>query len=444
MHGEVADASQPTQMRPVRRLVDLLPRSEFFREALKISAGTGAAQLIVILSSPLLTRLYSPSDYGAFAVAASILAILAAVAALGYEFAIPLPKADREAADVLALCVVVVSVVGLTSAIGLSLLTLAGVIALGLYLPLITLGLLASGVVAAFIGWAIRMKSYTEIVANRFTVSATVVVVQLGLGLLGASGIGLLVGTVSGSIAGAARLAWSTSRRDSEVLGGVTRPGILAVARRYRRFPIFSAPSILLNTLGIEAAILLIVGLYGTDVGGQFALCQRVMALPVTIVAAAIAQVYFAEAARIGRDRPKELRTLFWRTTRTLAGASIGPFILVAVTAPLAIGLVFGQTWTEAGYFVMILAPMYFLQFVISPTGATLDIAERQEMRLLREIVRLVLVGGAVVAAATLGLPPIGAVAAISIAGCLTYLLYGFVSWRAIVTLKPAPPQETC
>ena len=69
-----------------------------------IAGGTGVAQLVGILSSPIVTRLYTPSDYGAYAVAASVLAVLVSVACIRYEGAIPLPASDVAAANVLALC----------------------------------------------------------------------------------------------------------------------------------------------------------------------------------------------------------------------------------------------------------------------------------------------------------------------------------------------------
>ena len=96
----------------------------------------------------------------------------------------------------------------------------------------------------------------------------------------------------------------------------MTRSGVRR-RQQISTIPDLSAPSAFLNTFGIEAPVLLIVALYGTAVGGQFALAQRVMAIPVTLMAMAVGQVFFAEAARMARDQPMDLPTLFWRTSRT-------------------------------------------------------------------------------------------------------------------------------
>lgn len=408
------------------------------RGAITIVAGTGAAQLIVIASSPILTRLYTPSDFGVFAIASSTLAILITVTCLTYDYAIPLPESDDAAANVLALCLVLTLLLSSATAVvlwfaGPALFALAGAAVLSPYAMLLVLGQLGGGFVIAFTGWAVRTRSYSEIAANRLTQSVTLVAGQLGTGALGAGAPGLLIGSVAGSIAGSSRLGRAAWRSHAQSFRRVSRMGMVTAAGRYRRFAILSAPSAFLNTLGLQAPLLLVIFLYGTNVGGEFTLAQRVIALPATLVAGAIGQVFFAEAAALAREPTAELSALFWRTTRLLAVMAIGPCVLAAIVSPLLFPILFGQNWLEAGAYVAILAPMYYLQFVTSPTGGTLDVLERQDLHLIREVFRLCVLGGSVVLAASLHLPSIGAVGAVSIAGCLTYSLYGVLSWRAIV-----------
>lgn len=420
-----------------QRFRSVMTRGGFLRGALTIAIGTGAGQLIVVASSPILTRLYDPSDFGIYAVATAIISVLISVVCLRYEVAIPLPESDAVAADVLALCLLAtLAVTAATAALlaiaGSALLALAGAAPLSPYSVLLALGVFGGGVVATFTGWAVRTKSYSEIAANKVTQGGTLVAAQVGLGILGVGAFGLLVGVVAGSIAGASRLAWVAWRGHAAAFGRVSRTGVLSAATRYRRFPILSGPSALLNTFGLELPVLLVVAFFGAATGGQYALAQRAIGLPAILVGSAIAQVYFAEGARRARQRPEELRGLFWRTSRSLALTALGPFTFVALSAPLLFGLVFGDNWREAGVYVAILAPMSYLQFVTNPTGATLDILERQDLHLIREVVRLGLLVGAVLAASALHLTPVGAIGALSLAGCLTYSLYGVISWWAI------------
>lgn len=421
---------------PLRRL---LPHGELKQGVLTLVGAATIAQALLVVSAPLITRLYSPSDVGVYSVATSILVVLTVVACLRYEWAIPLPESDVAAANVVALCLVVAIGTSCTAGLALwlaggSLLALLGASQLGPWVLLIAVGQLGAGVVLAFTGLAIRTKRFSDIAVNRLTQSGTMVCVQVGFGLSGLGPLGLLLGSVAGNLAGSGRLARAAWRAYAPVFRTVTWVGVKFAAGRYRRFPIFSSGSALLNSVGEQAPLLLLVGIFGTTVGGQYALAQRVSALPVSLVAAAVAQVFVAETARLAREEPSALRGMFGRTTRTLALIAIGPFALLALLAPILAGVVFGDAWRDAGFFVAILVPMFYLQLLTSPTGGTLDVLERQDLHLVREILRLVFVGGAAILAAVADVSPLVAVGLFSLAGCLTYTTYGLASWRAITS----------
>jgi O-antigen/teichoic acid export membrane protein len=424
------------------RLRARLPQGELKQGIVTLVGAATVGQAIVVVSAPIITRLYSPADVGSYSVANSILSVLIVVACLRYEWSIPLPESDELAANAFVVCLLAAVGTSLLAALillifGEGLLNLIGAPSLRPWLLLIALGQLGGGLNLALTGWAIRTKKFSDIGVNRVTQSAALVGVQVGLGLFGAGPLGLLLGSVAGSFAGSGRLARSAWRTHSAAFRKVTWAGIQAAARRYVRFPIFSSGSALLNALGEQAPLLLIVAIFGTTVGGQYALAYRISALPVTLVAAAVAQVFVAETARLARVDPGALRIMFGRTTRTLALAAIAPFVLVAIVSPLVAATIFGPAWHDAGLYVSILAPMFYLQLVTSPTGGTLDVLERQDLHLVREVLRLVFVGGAAIITVSIGASATLAVAIFSAAGCLTYIAYGLTSWRAIITHKP-------
>jgi O-antigen/teichoic acid export membrane protein len=423
----------------VRDLADRVLRGdEFRRGTITLVGGASIGQAIVVASSPFLTRLYQPAEFGAFSVAVAIMAVLITVACLRYEFAIPLPKRDLEAANVLGLSIVIALCTSVATGIvfvvvGPWFVTLVGASSLSPYVLLFAVGQFAGGVVSVFTMWAIRTRAYAEIAANRLTQSGTLVVVQVGLGLAGAGAPGLLVGAVAGNLGGSTRLGRAAWRTHGSYLRRISWSGMVAAARRYRRFPIFSSWSALINTLGEQVPLVVFVAVYGVAEGGEFALAQRVVALPVSLVAGAVGQAFFAEAARIKRQEPTALRGLFVGTTRKIAMLTIGPAILLAVLAPILAEPIFGDAWAEAGPFIAILTPMYCAQLIAASTGSSLDVLERQDLHLVREIMRLVVFGGAMLGAVVAGLAPTGFVIVLSAAGCLTYSIYLLISWRAIL-----------
>ena len=66
--------------------------------------GTAAGQLVSILLSPVLTRLYSPQQFGVLSVYTALLTILVVIASLRYELTVPMAASDEDAINLVALC----------------------------------------------------------------------------------------------------------------------------------------------------------------------------------------------------------------------------------------------------------------------------------------------------------------------------------------------------
>ena len=93
------------------------PAGAAARQVMTLVTGTGLAQLIPLAVSPLLTRLYTPQDFGVFALFAGLVAVLAVLGSARYELALMLPKDD---ADALALVALAMAIVTATSAVALA------------------------------------------------------------------------------------------------------------------------------------------------------------------------------------------------------------------------------------------------------------------------------------------------------------------------------------
>ena len=77
-----------------------------FQNFFLLSGGTALGQIIVVVFMPILTRLYTPNEFGLLASYVAILSLLSTASCLRYEIAIPLPKVDR-----IAMLVLVISVI---------------------------------------------------------------------------------------------------------------------------------------------------------------------------------------------------------------------------------------------------------------------------------------------------------------------------------------------
>ncbi|HFT1880854.1 TPA: lipopolysaccharide biosynthesis protein, partial [Pseudomonas aeruginosa] len=56
-----------------------------------------------------------------------------------------------------------------------------------------------------------------------------------------------------------------------------------------------------------------------------------------------------------------------------------------------AFGLVFGEAWAESGRYAVLMVPLFYMRFVVSPLSYTIYIAQRQSMDLLWQLALLLL-----------------------------------------------------
>ena len=86
-------------------------KSEFSKNVLTLMTGSTIAQVLPIVFTPILTRLYSPEEFGVFAFYISLVTFLIVFSSGRYEQAIVLPKTDKQAINILSLSFVILFVV---------------------------------------------------------------------------------------------------------------------------------------------------------------------------------------------------------------------------------------------------------------------------------------------------------------------------------------------
>lgn len=427
---------------PVARLTGvarrLLPSGQFGRAVAVLAGGTLVAQLINLVLSPVFTRLYSPRDFGILSVFASLLALWNVAGSLRYDMAIPLPEKDAVAAS--AAFAAGICLVGMTVVCGLfvalfrrGVAELFHVPALAEYLWLLPLGVLTIGLYQIFYFWALRRREFSSLARTRVAQSASRSVVQVGLGFWSASPLGLIIGQIVGGAWGTstlARAAWP----DRSVMTSVSRRSLADAARRYSDFPKFALSGGMINSLGLQAPSLLVAWTYGPTVAGWFALTQRIVGLPMTIVGVAVGESFWGVAPTLARDDPTEFRRLFMRTTRKLLVVAVIPTVALMALGPLAFQLVFGEAWRTAGLYAAIMAPAMLIQFAVSPLSKVSYILERQSLQLGLDTMRFVALAAVFAAASVWHLSAAVAMILMSAVLVASYIVWFAVYYRLIHT----------
>ena len=427
----------------IRRLSRVRARAEawregaFLRPVLTLVGGTAAAQAAVFAARPVLTRLYSPEAFGALTLVTTVATLLSAVAHGGYRYAILLPEDDADAGGLAWLSVLGAAATSALALIGVALAVGAGRLD-GAAWWLLAPALLTLDVSQTAEQWLTRGHRFKTISAARVAQSGVVVAVQVGAGIVGAGAVGLVGGATAGFVASLAVVGAAVWRVDGAMLRAAFQPeAVRALARRYARFPQFSAPAAALNLAATRLPVLLLAAFAGQAALGQFGVAYGTLALPLGLVTGASGQVFFVRAAAAVRDGT--LPDLTRTTLRGLLAVTAFPSLAVMAAGPSLFTVVFGPTWATAGEFAQLIAPWTLAASIAAPMTCLFDVLERQRADLGFSVFMAAAQTAALVAAGVgfhLDAPGIVGVAS----GAGTLLRLGHIGWMLHLAAVPAAP----
>ena len=355
------------------------------RSAGTLIGGTVMAQILTTAISPILTRVYTPSDFGKLAIFTAMLSLLTVAAAGRYELAIPLSEDDREASQVFLLAFIITLITSIACVLAVILLSdriesLLGPLGTNRYLFVLPIGVMAVSSFAIMEKWAIRRQAFVPIAKSKVGQTLGTIAVQIGGS--GYGFIALIGGLVAGQAVGITRLG--SIARKSVNTGGFSWHEVKRVAKRYKNFPLYSVWIALLNTGSLQFAPLFLAGLFGASAVGLYALTLRVLALPATVIGNAVGSVMLARAPEVHRQG--RLKDLVGRMHATLAATGAPALVLMLVAGPDLFALVFGETWREAGRYAQWMAPWMYFQFQWSPLSMLTIVLELQRGELVAQI----------------------------------------------------------
>jgi len=405
----------------------LKPKSKFTRNVLTLMTGTTIAQAIPIAISPILTRVYTPEDFGIFALYIAMVSFIAIVVTARYELAIVLPQTDREAINILALSLIIMSfiVVFLIIIILLfkdNLLTLLNIQNVGNFIYLMPLSILIAGLNQSFNYWSNRKEYFKNISSSQILQSIGIGVTQPTLGYLHLFG-GLIVGNLIGRIIGTFVLINSFFKNDRAILVNVEKNMMVEQMKKYKDFPLINSFHAFSDILRSSGSIMLISSFFGSAVVGFYALSLRVLQVPVGIVGSALGQVLYQKFTTM-YNNDENLYPYVKKIVLLLFIISLPIFAILYYIAPDLFAFVFGENWRVAGEYSQILIPYLFMNFLISPISSLPLILNKQ-----KEIFYISLVGNIMFVSVFIIFNDIGILEILKILTLTQFIFYLYVGF---------------
>jgi O-antigen/teichoic acid export membrane protein len=360
----------------------------FWKHATTVLTGTVIAQALPVLASPIITRLCTPADLGEFSVWLGVISITATVATLRLEAAMILDHDSDEQQTCF-------SVVAYFSTVFAILITFLAVLAHLIGIPeaqkMSWFGLMTIGIGAwltaynqTVVAYATSYHAFAKSAMAKICGAGTIAVGQLILLFIGAGGGALLAGQLLGLSIGLGTAIFLLSPPRPSISFAPTRTQ-LNYLRKHQSFWRFSLPGGLLNIVAGRFPLFLIGAKYGLFAAGLFALTERILTAPISLLAASVLEVFKRQSVHEYQTLGN-CREAFRSTFKALVLLGSVPALFIFLFAPELCAWVFGNPWREAGEFARILAPLYFLNFVVSPLSYVFFVAGKQKVELMWQV----------------------------------------------------------
>lgn len=353
-------------------------KSEFTKNVSTLTLGTLIAQLFSIVTMPVLTRLYSPFEFGVFGIFTSIISIGSVVAAGRYELAIMLPERDDDAKSIVSLSTIICTLLCIILLILIipfreEFALLFDVNSEVIWLWFVPFGIFVMTYFNIMNYYTNRKGKYRALAGSRVFRSVLNSGTGIGLGFLKWDYTGLILGVILGNGISSSYLFYKT--KENKVKIG--RGKILKAAKEYSDFPKKSIPGAFFNILAGQLPVLLIAGFYGASVVGLYALTMRILSIPMNLVGKSVAQVFYQKAAEIKEQGA--LSVLVRRTTVSLFLIIIIPMAVLGIWGPELFGFFFGEEWETAGKISQIMVPFFLVRFIFSSQSTIMMVLRRMD-----------------------------------------------------------------
>lgn len=392
--------------RPLRaRLSPLLQRgrSGFARNVFIMLSGTVLGQGASVLLAPILTRIYSPDEFGFLSVFTAALAILSVVAALGLEIAIPITETEEETARLTAICWIVLGVT--TAIVGIAAwFAPAGALGMLSLQPiehqrwLVPAGFACVGAYYIMVALATRLQQFEAIARTRISQGLGGPISQIVLGLLGLGSTGLAIGFIFGQSAGTGVLIRRFILQRAGSFRALHWRELSSTAMRYVSFPLYVSWARILDVAGGGWILYpLISSLFSPTVAGFMFLSDRVIGRPLLIVSTSLLQVFTGEAGRALKQDPAALSRRFRQVVPRQTALAAAWILIANLAAAWVFPRFFGPQWGPAVPYLRALSFGYLAGAVLHPLSTTLQMLEKQITAALWQIFRMAAVLFAIV-----------------------------------------------
>jgi len=370
-----------------------LRQSELAQNSAKLLSANIIAQVLGILVYPILTRLYSPDDFGLLNLFLSIGGVLIIIANAELQYSIILPKSEITA--------VACFHNGLSTTIGVSVLCLATIpfssyIAdlfntpqLADWLFLIPLFVFLSSFWILLNYWYSRNKQFGTISKYQIVQCITSIGSKCGFGFAGYTANGMILSAIIAPIISIFINIKVSFKKFLIPLLTINRKECAYAAKEYVNFPKYDMPRAIINNFSSNLPFFILTPYFSLTNMGFLGMAFTLALRPINMIVGSINQVLFQKTAELVQKQEMVFPMIkrFIKYTLLLVVPS---FCVLYFFLPFLTKFLLGDGWETSGQYIRMMLPWLAIVCVFSSLNFIPDVFKKQRGLLCFEIIYLI------------------------------------------------------
>lgn len=359
--------------------------NKFIGDSFLMILSSGIAQVILIITTPIITRLYSPTEFGEFTIFSNIAMILIPIINARYDLLIVNTKNDRSA-NILSQISFLISL--------LILLILIPIFAISAWLYpnfildfiFIIIMLFLVSLTNIFTNYLNKERKYKVLSLINVFRAGSMALLQIIFGLLALGSLGLIIGFSLSYIAGIT-LGYKTFKKHFNIVRDKEETKALFLENKNQL--VYSTPSILLNSLSFSVVVFFIGILYTNTEVGIYGMAIRVLGIPVTIISLGLSKIFMQQANDYYIEYGN-FRNLLLKFSSILVIVSIILYVPLYLFSEELVNILLGHSWVDAITVIKIVIPLFVIRLIVSTVSLSVIVLQKQQLELILQALFLI------------------------------------------------------
>jgi lipopolysaccharide exporter len=409
------------------RILQAFKKNEYVKNFSLLLSGNVFSQLLPIVTSPIIARLYNIESFGELAIILGVSSLISIGATLQYESAIVLPDSESESAGLLVISLIFIFA---TTALSFLILPFRYEIAqlfksetLASKLHFVPAFVFIQSLFRTFNFWAVRHKMYKTITYRQIGQTATQSTVKILFGLLGFAAVGLIWGTLIGLLTSTTILIFQSMKSDYKLIrSSIKFESLKSIIKKYSDFPKFTLPHGYSDIFIKDGIIFFISSFYGATVLGYYSFSKSLLKKPVGFIGSSLRQVFYKRAVEL-KNNPLKLWNFTKQNILYLSISSILVFSPILFFGDDIFRFVYGDKWATAGVYSQYMVFWMIYIFIMSPISSLIIVIKKQKVFFVISLLFNILTLLIIIASASLGFDFKHALGIISIF-CILFFIF--------------------